>query len=106
MDIKTAYGMIGYNADKVINHIKGFKLSDRENEINSVLNEIKKAAKKKLAANHPDVGGDKNKFLEIQEALKFIETETEHYVMKLKEKLAILEVEKEKRAINIIIVEK
>lgn len=92
LEFKQYFADLGQSSNKV-----KLKLASGMLEI------AKKRAKMLMAKNHPDIGGSQERFRLVNEAISFIESDTENFVNKLS---SIIEDNEKKSENRLLIVPK
>jgi len=87
MDDRVAWKILGSDPDKIFSAIAQNDDHGKIDAAQQLLILAKRKAKKLLIINHPDKGGDRHKFSEVNKAIDHIEKSTDSFVKKLRFKI-------------------
>lgn len=72
MPLHEAWSILGKDINVIMNGISKLPRSERSGAVSDLSKEAKKLSRALLAKNHPDMGGDAEKFQKVQNALEAI----------------------------------
>jgi hypothetical protein len=106
MALQKAWATLGRDAHFMMSEVAKLPRSERVDTLRGFANDARKLAKELSAKNHPDVGGDPEKFRSIQSALASIEYHTQEFERKYAENARKAEERLRRRPVFIDVVKK